>query len=255
MEQLRHPENGCPWDIKQTFLSLTPYIIEEAYELVDALENSQNNNHILEELGDLLLQVVFIAQIAKEDSLFTFDEVAKVISKKLIRRHPHVFDSQNQKQISIEEQQQVWKDIKAMEKEHTSNDSSLLDGVPLNFSALTRAAKIQRKASAIGFDWDDINELYDKLDEEFDEFKEAVDSSSPAHMEEELGDMLFTIAHIANRHNIDPEKALRCTNKKFYNRFSYIESELKKNNLTPSDASLDQMDRLWEEAKKKEYTN
>ncbi|MCH2037965.1 MAG: nucleoside triphosphate pyrophosphohydrolase [Rickettsiales bacterium] len=253
METLRDPLKGCPWDIEQTFSSLTPYIIEEAYELVDAIENGTADN-ILEEAGDLLLQVVFIAQIAKEQSLFEFDDAASVIAEKLVRRHPHVFGP-DASRISVEEQQKVWHDIKASEQNTKQKSNSILDGIPLNHSALTRAAKIQQKASKVGFDWDDINDLFAKLYEEVDEFKQATNKQDSANMEEELGDMLFTIAHIANRYNIDPEKALRRTNKKFCTRFNYIESELEKENLTPVKASLKKMDHLWEQAKEKEYSS
>lgn len=249
MEQLRNKKQGCPWDVKQDFSSLTPYIIEEAYELVDAIQRADEED-IKEEMGDYLLQIVFLAQIAKEEQRFDFETVASVINEKLIRRHPHIFNG-NYHSISEEEQKKLWEQIKAEEKskKSTKQHTSILDDVPVNHTGLTRASKLQKKASKVGFDWDKPAKIFDKFREEIAEFHEAIEQKDPDNMEEELGDILFTLAHIANRYEIDPEQALRRANNKFYTRFNQMEQRITQEGYDINKISLAKWEEMWLDVK------
>lgn len=249
MAQLRHPENGCPWDLEQDFASIAPYTLEEAYEVTDAIERDDMND-LKDELGDLLLQVVFHARMAEEASFFDFDDVVDAISNKMIRRHPHVFGNRNAK--NSEAVQQSWEEIKAQEmvEKGISETGSLMDDIPLALPGLSRAIKIQNRAARLQFDWPNIEPVFDKLQEEISEVQEAIESGSADAMEDEIGDLLFVVANIARHLNIDPEKALRRTNGKFISRFKYLESvaaDSKKETFT-----LKELEEFWQAAKKAE---
>jgi len=250
MEKLRDPENGCPWDLRQTYETIVPHTLEEVYEVVDAIENGDIAD-LREELGDLLFQVVFYAQIGKEQNDFNFADVVNGISEKLTRRHPHVFDDveMNEAELSAS-----WDKFK-QEERHAKGKSedSLMDNIPLVLPALTRAKKIQNKAAKVGFDWDTIDPVWDKLREEMDEIHEAINENmGQDKIEDELGDLLCVCVNLARHLKVDPEKALRRSNNKFERRFRYIESRLALKNKTPGDATLEEMDALWDEAKKHE---
>jgi tetrapyrrole methylase family protein/MazG family protein/ATP diphosphatase len=252
MAALRAPETGCPWDIEQDFRSIAPYTIEEAYEVVDAIERGDLDD-LRDELGDLLLQVVFHARMAEEAGAFAFPDVVTAICEKLVRRHPHVFgDAQDMTSADVADQ---WEKIKAEEKRHRPilpTAPGLLAGVPLPLPALTRAVKLQAKASKVGFDWNDARHVLGKIREETDEVEaelaqpEAI--ATPA-LEEEIGDLLFVVANLARHARVDPEQALRSANAKFERRFGHIERVLADRGLEPARATLDQMEDLWNEAK------
>ena len=254
MAALRTPGSGCPWDLEQDFRSIAPFTIEEAYEVADAIERNDLAD-LKDELGDLLLQVVFHARMAQEQELFSFKDVVDAICDKLIRRHPHVFGGgQSLDADGVNEQ---WRAIKAREKaaKQGGPPASLLDGAPLALPALTRALKLQQKASTVGFDWDDAHQVLDKIREETEEVAAELAlpgaSASPA-LEEEIGDLLFVVANLARHARVDPEQALRCANTKFERRFHYIEQRLAENGRSPEAASLDEMEALWVEAKETE---
>jgi tetrapyrrole methylase family protein/MazG family protein/ATP diphosphatase len=254
MATLRTPVTGCPWDLEQNFSSIAPYTLEEAYEVVDAIERNDMSD-LKEELGDLLLQVVFHARMAEEENCFDFNDVIDAICEKLIRRHPHVFSAQDG--MTSEAVLRQWDEIKAEEKrlKQTRQPTSLLDGVPLAFSALTRAVKLQKKASNVGFDWNNPLLVLEKIREETDEVAAELKTTAPLptpQLEEEIGDLLFVISNLARHVNIDPEQALRGANKKFERRFHHIEARLKEKAQTPAEASLAEMELLWLEAKKSE---
>ena len=245
MRQLRSP-GGCPWDLKQTHQTLKPYLIEEAYEVLDAIDDG-DDGEICEELGDLLLQIVFHAQIAREEKRFDVEDVAAAISEKLIRRHPHIFGD-----ATVDGADQVvanWEAIKASEKEQKGKDTSVLEGVPRHLPALLRARCVQERAAKVGFDWSHSGEIARKTREEVDEFLQAVAAEDAEKIEEELGDLLFSHVNMARFLGICPEEALRKTIRKFEVRFRFIETELKKQGKTPQTATLEEMDRLWEGAK------
>jgi len=254
MSQLRHPQDGCPWDVEQSFESIAPYTIEEAYEVQEAISNGDYES-LRDELGDLLLQVVFHSQIAKEAKLFTFDEVVDRICRKMIDRHPHVFG--DAKIESAEEQLSSWEHIKAKEREEKSKTSpikrSALDGVSLAYPALLRAQKLQKRAARVGFDWQSVESVLDKLDEEIIELKEVLEDTSGSddtRTEEELGDILFTCVNIARHLNIDSETALYKANRKFSKRFKFIEKSLKEElNVKLEDADVSDLEERWERAK------
>jgi MazG family protein len=247
MQTLRDPEKGCPWDLKQTYETITPYTLEEVYEVIDAIENGEIED-LREELGDLLFQIVFYAQIGKERDEFNFADVVNDISEKLIRRHPHVFAG---KEIEEGELAAAWDQLKQEEnvaKENT--DHGVMDNIPLAFPALTRAAKIQNRAAKVGFDWDNVGPVWEKLTEEIEELQEAVnDNLGHDKMEDELGDLLCVCVNLGRHLNVDPEKALRRSNTKFERRFRYIEQKLKEQGRKPEQASLEEMDALWDQAK------
>lgn len=244
---LRGP-NGCPWDRKQTHESLKKYLLEETYELFDAIDEN-DDDHMIEELGDVLLQVMLHAQIGEDEGMFSIDDVIRGITEKMIRRHPHVFGD-----VTVENADEVvqnWQQIKAKEKQ--SRPASLLDEVTKSLPNLLKAYEFQTKAAKVGFDWDDVKPMWEKVEEEIVEFKQEV-SKAEQHSEKlihEFGDLLFALVNIARYYKINPEEALQATNRKFYQRFSYIEEQVKKSGLNIESLSLEQLDRWWEEAKEK----
>ena len=246
MSQLRDKENGCEWDKEQTFQSIAPHTIEEAYEVVDAI-NRSNIPDLEEELGDLLLQVVFLSQIASEDNLFNFNDVVQTITRKLIRRHPYVFSEK--RDHSSEEQMDQWEEIKQEERE-LKKQSGILDGIAINLPALKRSQKIQKRAAKVGFDWPDSKGVFKKIKEEIRELEEAIESKDQESMKEEVGDLLMIITNLAYRLDVDSEEALMGSNEKFINRFSYIESKLNDSDKRFEDSSLALLDELWNESKK-----
>lgn len=248
MSRLRDPETGCPWDIEQSFASIAPYTIEEAYEVADAIERKAWNE-LVGELGDLLLQVVFHAQIGAEAGLFDFTAIATAIADKMVARHPHVFGADSRDKTA-EEQTRDWEETKARER----GGQGTLDGVALNLPALTRAVKLQKRAARVGFDWSDASHVLAKIVEEAHELTEAREQLSPEDISEEFGDLLFAMTNLARHLKVDPEEALRGTNRKFTRRFAYIEAELAKRGKHPDESSLNEMDALWDEAKDKEKT-
>ena len=252
MAQLRHPTKGCPWDTGQTFETIAPYALEEAYEVVEAITNKDYEN-LRDELGDLLLQVVFHSQIAKESNLFNFEEVVDSICVKMINRHPHVFG--NADINTSDEQLSSWEAIKAEERAKKSKkdscSSSALDGVSVAYPALLRAEKLQKRAARVGFDWKDTEPVLSKLDEEICELKEALnDGFDKAQLEEELGDILFSCVNIARHLNLDAETALNKANRKFTKRFQFIEKSLKEElNIKPENADFSELENRWVRAK------
>ncbi|MBE9535771.1 MAG: nucleoside triphosphate pyrophosphohydrolase [Proteobacteria bacterium] len=244
MKRLRGP-GGCPWDREQDKESLKPFVIEEAYEVVEAIDNGEPSE-LREELGDLLLQVVFLSQLAEETGEFNIDDVVFGIIEKLERRHPHVFAEASG--LTTEEVVKNWASIKIDEKKE-KGASSVLDGVPLQMPALLRAHRLTEKASRVGFDWDSIDGILAKLEEELKEFEEAVASKERLKMEEELGDVIFSLVNIARFLEVNPEEALKKTIFKFVSRFLYMEEAIKVGGGEIRDAGLEEMERLWEEAK------
>jgi MazG family protein len=245
MNRLRAPQGGCPWDLEQTFDTIAPYTIEEAYEVADAIERKDMRD-LKEELGDLLFQVVFHSHLAKEQGLFDFHDVAQAMSEKLIRRHPHVFGEA--KTRTSDEQTLEWEVVKAHERKAKAK-VGVLDDVPLGLPALTRAAKLTKRAARVGFDWPSIHEVIDKLEEEIEELKVELKAGNLPKAKAELGDILFVLANLARKLEIEPEEALRGTNAKFVNRFAVIETELAKLGRTPDMSNLAEMDALWNHAK------
>ena len=240
MAQLRDPEHGCPWDVEQDFASVAPYTLEEAYEVVDAIQRNDMTN-LKEELGDLLLQVVFHSQMAAEKQLFTFNDVAASISEKMISRHPHVFSDKAGIE-SAEQQVQHWEELKAKEKQ-TRGEHSAMDDVPAAFPALLRAQKLGKKAAKKGFDWPDKPPVIGKIEEELQELKDSIDKEPIERQEEELGDLLFAVVNLARHLKLDAETALRKANLKIENRFRQIEPHLH------DDRKLEEMEALWQAVK------
>ena len=246
MRRLRDPLTGCPWDIEQTFASIAPYTIEEAYEVADAIDRGDMND-LKGELGDLLLQTVYHTAIGEEDGLFTFQSVADAISDKMVARHPHVFGDQSRDKSS--DQQTIdWEAIKATERAN-ADQTRALDGVALGLPALTRAVKLQKRAARVGFDWPEIDQVLDKVREEILELTEA---DNPKHQHEEFGDLMFVMANLARHMKIDPEQSLRDANYKFYRRFNSIEDKLHAKGSAPARSNLAEMDALWDEVKREE---
>lgn len=237
-------KNGCPWDKEQTSETLKPYLIEEAYEVFDAIENGDYDN-LREELGDLLYQIYAHSVIAEEEGRFNIDDVAEAIIKKMIFRHPHVFGGE--KAADKNEVIDQWEILKKKEKKEKE---SILDGIPVHLPALLKAWRIQQKASKAGFDWDKIDDVKVKLDEEIDEFKKALDENDGGRIQEELGDVLFTFVNISRFVKVNPEEALSHTIKKFIRRFKFIEKELKSAGKNFDDMSLKELDEIWDRAKK-----
>ncbi|MFZ1344520.1 nucleoside triphosphate pyrophosphohydrolase [Thiothrix eikelboomii] len=249
MAELRDPVRGCPWDRKQTWQSLLPYTLEETYEVVDAVDRN-DPAALCDELGDLLLQVVFMAQIAKEQGLFDFEAVARGISEKLVRRHPHVFDETVY--ASEIEQKQAWEAIKQVERAEQAQ-TGLFAGIPAALPALRRAQKIQKRAAHVGFDWANWQQVVPKVHEELDEVAEAVAHQEPfARIEEEMGDVLLAASNMARMLGVDAENALRLSNRKFEQRFERVEALLADDQLSLEAASLAQMEAAWEAAKLEE---
>ncbi|SMX28636.1 Nucleoside triphosphate pyrophosphohydrolase [Pelagimonas phthalicica] len=246
MRRLRDPETGCPWDIEQNFATIAPYTIEEAYEVADAIER-EAWDELKGELGDLLFQSVFHAQMASEAGYFEFNDVADTMSDKMVARHPHVFGDESADK-SADQQTRDWEKIKAAERASKKQDG-VLDGVALGLPALLRAVKLQNRAARVGFDWPSTDEVIDKLVEEVDEVKQA---TTPEDKVEEFGDLLFVMANLARHWKIDPEAALRAANAKFTRRFEYIEAALKERGKTPTESDLQEMDALWDAAKHQE---
>lgn len=260
MARLRHPEHGCPWDLKQSYASIVPYTLEEAYEVADAIERG-DFDHPPGELGNLLFQVVYYSQLATEEGRFGFAEVVDGITAKLIRRHPHVFpdgdlyaapDAARLEEAAVK---QRWEELKAEEraaKAEAPEQLSLLDDVPQALPALSRAAKLQKRAAQVGFDWPEALPVLDKVREELDEVLEAMSENDPQAIAEELGDLLFAVANLARHLKVEPEAALRAANGKFERRFRFIEQALREAGRPIENCSLDELDALWGEAKKQE---
>jgi len=255
MAALRTPGTGCPWDLEQTFATIAPYTIEEAYEVADAIAHDDIVG-LKDELGDLLLQVVYHARMAQEQDAFAFDDVVDAITRKMIRRHPHVFGTAEERAAGAAPG--FWDRIKAQEKGDEASTGSLLDEVPTALPALTRAIKLQNKAAKVGFDWPSLSPVLAKLKEELAELEDAIAKSaagsetSARAIDEELGDLLFVVANLARHLKLDPEASLRAANQKFVGRFRYIEERLAADGRTPSDSDLAEMDALWDDAKAKE---
>lgn len=243
MARLRDPASGCPWDVQQNFASIAPYTIEEAYEVADAIANGSRAD-LCEELGDLLLQSVYHAQMADEEGSFSFDDVTEAVNRKMIRRHPHVFGDDEARSATLAKG--FWEDRKAEERKGKPKQGTL-DGIPLALPGLTRAVKLQAKAAKVGFDWPSVENVYEKIAEEVAEFREAPDDKKA----EEFGDLLFALANVARHLGIDPEAALRGTNAKFERRFSHIEERLAEAGKEPLQSNLMEMDALWNEAKQR----
>ncbi|MGN6573385.1 MAG: nucleoside triphosphate pyrophosphohydrolase [Pseudolabrys sp.] len=250
MAALRTPGSGCPWDLEQTFDTIAPYTLEEAYEVADAIARG-DLDHLKDELGDLLLQVVFHARMAQEQGTFDFGGVVEAITTKLIRRHPHVFADADGK--TVEAVKGLWERIKADEKAGRGEEpQGALGGVPVALPALTRALKLQNKAGQVGFDWNDPRAVLAKIREEADEIEAALDEQDEAHAATEVGDLLFAVVNLARHLQADPEGILRATNRKFERRFASIERALAAQGKTPGDATLAEMDALWDAAKEEE---
>lgn len=257
MAWLRHPVHGCPWDLKQDFASIAPYTLEEAYEVADAIQR-QDRSDLREELGDLLLQVVYHARMAEEEQAFDFNDVARTIADKMVKRHPHVFG--DVRVDGDEHQSGVWEQIKAAERsarqaakgdaDAGDQRASVLDGVALALPSLIRAEKLQKRAARVGFDWGAAGPVIDKIEEEIGELRAEVAVGAPSdRLQDEIGDVLFAVANLARHLKIDPEAALRATNQKFERRFRYIERRLDEAGRSPEAASLAEMEALWQEAK------
>ena len=252
MAALRHPETGCPWDVEQNFATIAPYTIEEAYEVADAIERKDMLD-LRDELGDLLFQVVFHSQMAAETGAFELVDVINAINGKMIRRHPHVFGDDEQR--TSQEQTLAWETMKAAEREQksgTTSAASALDGVALALPALMRAEKLQKRAARTGFDWQQPEQIIDKLEEETREVMDAVATGISTEIEEEVGDLLFVVANLARRLDVDPEIALRKANAKFEKRFRAMEIQSSENDQVFSDLSLDEQETLWQSVKRRE---
>ncbi len=249
MRRLREPETGCPWDIEQDFASIAPYTIEEAYEVADAIERNAWDE-LKGELGDLLFQSVFHAQMAQEAGYFTFQDVVRTMSDKMVSRHPHVFGDETRDK-SAEQQTRDWEAIKAAERAQKAQRGAL-EGVAPNLPALLRAYKLQQRAARVGFDWPDTGDVIAKIAEEANELVEARDSLGPEEIEEEYGDLLFVMANLGRHLGVEPESALRRANAKFTRRFSAVEAALADQGKRPEDSDLAEMDALWDEVKARE---
>ena len=251
MRRLRDPDGGCPWDLEQTFATIAPHTIEEAYEVADAIERA-DMAHLKEELGDLLFQVVFYGQMANEAGEFDFDGVALALTEKMIARHPHVFggDAVESATAMVDR----WEQQKATERRRKASDAGrrdgTLDGVIAGLPALTRAVKLQKRAARVGFDWPDLPPVLDKLVEEIGELRaEIAGGKPPDRITDELGDVLFAVANLARHLDVDPEQALRGTNRKFEDRFRWMEARLADADRTPADTSLEELEDLWQASK------
>ncbi|MGA1233847.1 MAG: nucleoside triphosphate pyrophosphohydrolase [Rhodobacteraceae bacterium] len=252
MRRLRDPNSGCPWDIEQNFATIAPYTIEEAYEVADAIERKAWDE-LKGELGDLLFQSVFHAQMAAEAGLFNFDDVANTMSDKMVARHPHVFGDESRDKTA-QQQTQDWEQIKAAERAARAQ-SGVLEGVAIGLPALLRAHKLQKRAARVGFDWPDITQVLDKLVEEAAELAEAKAQLGADEIEEEMGDLLFIMANLARHLGVEPEAALRRANAKFTRRFAHIEAALAQQGKTPQQSNLAEMDALWNSAKAVDKAN
>ncbi len=250
MKALRDPDNGCPWDIEQTFETILPYTLEEAYEVADAIDSGCMDN-LKEELGDLLFQSIYHAQIADEKGLFNIGDVINHVTNKMITRHPHVFG--NMKANSANDVDKIWEIQKNKEdKQHPNTNKSALDDIGKALPSLLRAQKLQKKAAKVGFKWDNATHVLDKLEEEIQEMRQAIANNDPKNQEEELGDIIFLIANYARMLDINAEEALRKCNNKFERRFKGIEQDIKSQGLDISSATLEQMEKSWNKQKEKE---
>ena len=246
MKRLRAP-GGCPWDREQKYSDLKPYVIEEAYEVVDAIDRDDRES-LKEEIGDLLLEAVFLAEIAREEGSFEIDDSITAIHDKLVRRHPHVFGDTRAE--SADAVVTNWERLKDAERK--KEDKSVLSGVPQSLPAMLKALRLTDKAARVGFDWRKTEDVFEKLEEEVGELKEAIAGKDPKEIENELGDLLFTLANVARRLKVNPEEALQATNRKFTDRFHAIEAELRGSGRTFDDATLEEMDAMWDRAKERE---
>ena len=246
MRALRDPDGGCPWDIEQNFKTIAPYTVEEAYEVADAIER-ENWEDLKNELGDLLLQTVYHTQMAEEDKLFNFNDVVNQISEKMIQRHPHVFGNENRNKTASQ-QVKDWESIKAEER-LKKNQAGILDDVALNLPALVRSLKLQKRAARVGFDWPEISQVLDKIDEETKELIESKKNQPQQRINEEFGDLMFSIVNLGRHLKVDPEEALKQTNRKFINRFNFVESSIRSQGKKIEDTSLEEMEALWQQAK------
>ncbi len=253
MRRLRDPQDGCPWDRAQDFASIVPHTIEESYELADAIAK-QDYQHIREELGDVLFQVIFYAQLGTEQQQFEFGDIVTGLVAKLLRRHPHVFPDGSlhsragQQTTATPEVKQAWEAIKSSERKD-KQQHGILDDVPVSLPALTRANKLQKRAARSGFDWQHTDDVLNKLREELAELADARQQRDEAAVQHEMGDILFCCVNLARRLGVEPETALRGCNQRFENRFRYIEERLREQGSSPEQASLDEMDALWDQAK------
>lgn len=256
MARLRDPARGCPWDLEQSFASIAPHTLEECYELVDAIERD-DFPQLRDELGDVLFQVIFYAQLGREQDRFDFADVVHNIVEKLLRRHPHVFPSgqlredDERRDIAVEQVGVNWERIKQEERAH-KNQTGILDDVPLTLPALSRAVKLQKRASRVGFDWEHWRDVLAKIDEEKAELEAAIAADDAAQIADEMGDLLFCCVNLARFLQVDPETALRATNRKFERRFGYIEQTLAARGQRLEEVDLAAMDALWREAKQRE---
>jgi len=246
MARLRDRQDGCPWDLEQTLATIAPYTVEEAYEVADAIERGDLGD-LREELGDLLLQVVFHARMAEEQGAFGFEDVARAINDKMVRRHPHVFGDETYE--SLDHQKAGWEALKAAERAQKGKTASLLDDVPVGLPGLTRAVKLSKRAAEVGFVWPSVQDVIKKLHEEVGEMLAEIEAGDVEKARNEIGDVLFVVANLARTLDVDPEDAVRYTNAKFVRRFKYVEAELAKRGKTPEQSDLAEMDALWEEAK------
>lgn len=253
MSRLRAP-GGCPWDHEQTYASLSQYLLEEAYETFDAIQQANetgDTTNLREELGDLLLQVVFHSTIGAERGDFTIDDVSAGVTKKLILRHPHVFG--DKKLARAQDVLDNWDNLKADERAASGKAEkpreSILDEVPVHFPGLLEGLKLTKKAAKVRFDWENKEQIFEKLDEEVNELRQAIDAEDGEHVAEEIGDLLFVVVNLARHLDVEPETALKKTNRKFRQRFKFIEDELRADGKRLEDTSLDELDRLWEKAK------
>jgi len=250
MAQLRDKKTGCPWDIEQDFASIAPHTIEEAYEVADSIARNDMDD-LRVELGDLLLQVVFHAQMAAEEDIFTFDDVVEAIIHKLVSRHPHIFADEVIRTAA--EQATHWETLKERERAEKALlkgvTNSILDDIPKNLPALIRSVKLQKRAASVGFNWDRPEQILDKIEEEIAELRREIADNNTKNISDELGDVLFAMNNLANFLHVNPEAALASTNAKFERRFHYIEQALATENRSPADATLDEMDALWNKAK------
>lgn len=257
MTALRRPETGCPWDLEQTFETIIPHTIEEAYEVADAIETG-NMSALKDELGDLLFQIVFYSQLARESGIFDFHDVADGICQKMLRRHPHVFGSAEERAAGVKDGD--WERLKDLENSQRQsaisgqgNGSNVLAGIPISLPSLTRAVKLQNRAARVGFDWPDLKLVFAKLREEMSELDAEISKGEDkTRIAEEFGDVMFVLANVARHLGIDPEQAVRATNAKFERRFGRIEELLARDGKTASQSDLTEMDRLWERAKVEE---
>ena len=252
MAQLRDPKSGCPWDLKQTFQSIIPHTLEEAYEVAEAIEQSDYHG-LRDELGDLLFQVIFYSQLAKEQQLFDFDDVVTAICEKMLRRHPHVFDQQFAGETDEQSLHRRWDSIKAQEKtldEDSSTPASILDNITRTLPAMTLANKIQKKVAKVGFDWENLTQVVDKIEEEIQEVKEELDKPERvANLHDEIGDLMFACVNLARKSGADPEQLLRQANRKFEHRFRDVEQQVAVQNLKLEQLPLSELEAFWQRAK------